>query len=1667
MREHVLGKKKGLVAAAIAAAVVAAGSIVGYVGYASLPAKLSYYDLSAGKEVDITSAESALVTDGEGVSPAYPTEIAGLMTDAESQKSAFIKDSKTGAVRHYEPGMKVEEDSTIYFVPTAKWNDLKTANQAGTDASCTWYIINNKLYVIGSGALDGTSVPSTTINISVPTYPDGQTFETDETAGQIDDFTVAVSGSAIAYSGTDTAGNSFGVSAPAPGDENKYTGKAGEFYSYTTPTTGAVLAGDISFDRENYPNEPTATSDLRPNYKYYSTTAGNQILGSQVISRTDKLPWSTVDSKILGEVTEASVGSDVALSGDMAYLFNMNTDANGYFTAKTVLTDGVSQSNVVKYGEQKQSLFAKLQSIYFYADTTGIVDADGMFANCPVLEHIYTDGAKDFHNTVSTTHMFYGDTALLNDGEQGLVDNIDLSNAVNLNDTRFMFAGCKNLAEPAVSEYCMTKVQLAQGMFLNAGKAGLTIGGTNNKTDIGGWNLSSLVNAEMMFSAHDVADYANWGYDAAGFNPGFGTRSGGSVEVVTGKVDLSKWGALDKLEEAFDMFGENDKITEVEFGPSYAKLQDISDMFVRCDYLGTVNMTSSMPSLVAAQYAFAGAGSATPGGKATVAISTAPGAAGTMTHMDFMFYKSGFGTIDLSNTDARVLENTKNAIAAFADMPSLTAIATNNNLAFPNLVKAQYMFYNDPLLQALDTKALDLSNVANASFMFANDKNLAPDTTEWKIGSVPCTCESMLYGTGVKEVDLSKAGGGITSAALAFASNPSLTKVTLPSVGNVEVAFGAFSNDPVLQTVTGAGGVLNPSKSKDSRGLFCGDSSLVDIKAPAAAFIVPETTAASFAFKDCTSLKDADLSGVDTTNCQYMEGMFDGDSALSNVITKTGTAENTNFTAANALSLGMMFKDCALSDNAGENIVSHLKDSGKVTDFAGMFEGNKTLTILDLSPMDFTSADNVRRMMADCDLLGVVEDGTTEATASPTITLPGRFASLSCINDTARGKQIFAIEDGKDADSYTDDELTHLIVSGGGLSALGTYSFHADNRKFLGSLTPTVDGAATNVVTLSNAKTSAALKVAAEPMLAYSRTVSGSPVVVAAPVTYSWADGDGTALTAEVSDPSIYIATTDKFDPATPATVIATASLTDLTPKESGQAVFTVNNPVKSMTAEYKGDPVTVGNDFAKSDVAVTLTYTDGTKQVLPNSQWTVPSQTVTKVGDNEFTVTYTEGSGDTAKAHTAKVTVPGVKSEVPSELSGITATYTGNKVVVGKDYAKSDVTVKATSKDGKTTTTLSADDWTASGTTVTKTGDNTFTATVKDEAGNTFTAEYTVPGYVPTVTSMSAIYTGKDVLIGSDYTKGNVKVTVTYDDGTTATIPTSDWTASGTKVTAEGTNSFTATYTDPNGTTHTAPFTVTGVTKLPRTIGSLEANYTGPAVPVGDDWDPDSLEVIVYYSDDKNKTEGFAVTPTAVSSKKVNKVGTNTYKAYYTEDGSSTTLSDDFTVNGYQEISSITASYIGDPVKVGNNYAKSQVIVKVNYPDGKASATLNDSQWSESSLRVSLEGPNTYTATYQDGYGHEYKADYVVEGLSDGTAAATDNGSTPDNSDYADVTGTYGGESTSPGTNVGSSVGTSTGVVQTGREGRIILYVLALICAGAAIVITVMKKKSGNGKKK
>ena len=67
--------------------------------------------------------------------------------------------------------------------------------------------------------------------------------------------------------------------------------------------------------------------------------------------------------------------------------------------------------------------------------------------------------------------------------------------------------------------------------------------------------------------------------------------------------------------------------------------------------------------------------------------------------------------------------------------------------------------------------------------------------------------------------------------------------------------------------------------------------------------------------------------------------------------------------------------------------------------------------------------------------------------------------------------------------------------------------------------------------------------------------------------------------------------------------------------------------PVKSMSAEYNGPSITVGNNYDKADVVVTLHFDEGIKDQT-TKDFSVDSQSVTQVGDNSYTATFTDEYG-------------------------------------------------------------------------------------------------------------------------------------------------------------------------------------------------------------------------------------------------------------------------------------------------------------------------------------------------------------------------------------------------------------------------------------------------------
>jgi hypothetical protein len=227
------------------------------------------------------------------------------------------------------------------------------------------------------------------------------------------------------------------------------------------------------------------------------------------------------------------------------------------------------------------------------------------------------------------------------------------------------------------------------------------------------------------------------------------------------------------------------------------------------------------------------------------------------------------------------------------------------------------------------------------------------------------------------------------------------------------------------------------------------------------------------------------------------------------------------------------------------------------------------------------------------------------------------------------------------------------------------------------------------------------------------------------------------------------------------------------------------------LTATYTGGAVAAGTTLDQLNEVVKATYSDGTTSaaLTKGTDYTL-SGTLTPGQTNTITVT---GKG-TYAGFTTTFSVT-VEAAAPT-LTGLTATYTGGAVAAGTTLSQLTEVVKATYSDGSTSAALTkGTDYTLSGTltpgqtnTITVTGKNTY-------AGFTTTFSVTVEAAAPTLTGLSATYTGGTVAAGTTLAQLTEVVKATYSDGTTSAALTkgTDYTLSGT-LTAGQANTVTVT---------------------------------------------------------------------------------------------------------------------------------------------------------------------------------------------------------------------------------------------------------------------------------
>ncbi len=1479
----------------------------------------------------------------------------------------------------------------------------KTAHGSVGTSNAIWFVYENKLYITGTPDTAGG-----VINVADNTYTAGTGYVDQTEEKSFTGTTYETYYPEFHYSDLDGSGS--GIKGPETYDEMKFDTAQWYEFSETQYET---------YEAQITEREPIGL-DYRLEGHMYGTLAPSS------------LGWV---SGFASSITDVYISDDIELEGNVSGLFNANF---------TYIKENGSENDM------KDSRYTSLKNVYLYCDLQKVTAAAGMFGRIATLENVYVrpasystarptaDPAK-LTNMVSVGYMFYGDTNLRNDGEDSFLNAMDLSSSNSLLTTSYMFGGCESITEPSVRDFHMDSVKYAEGMFFGAKNAGLVSDGSGAGHDISGWSLSNVVNAVAMFSGGDADGEINLDDPLLSMDPGLSDISGYG-NVITGTVDMRGWD-MNSVKMMTMMFSRNgEAFRGVIFDDSYPALIDASGMFLRCDYISSVTMGSSMPELLNSTAMFRMAGS-----KASVATADLSGwNAPKLSNAAFMFYASGFSTIDTTGISS--MSKLVDAFGMFGECGRLQSLGEGalGSVIFTELVNAGSMFINDEGVAKIDTSSWSMPKVSDLSFAFQNTHSLTSgfDTSAWSLLS--CTdMECFAESSAVSNVDLSAADTRlVANFAFAFSGNPNLTGVTLSSstklFDSAVTLCGTFSDDPALKEVSLSPSLVSGAVLEDARGMFANDTTLAQV--PVNGIIRGNVKYMSYFMKNCAAIAAVDTSGWDTAGVIYMQGAWDG-------CKKLGTFEVGNgVNGAKLKSAGTVFRNCNLIPSSAVNrFISALGGGSGLNDLYEAFKNCYALTSLDLSPLNMAYTVELRRVAA------MEEDAGFTTNKLATITVPYSILTADGVilkdNDGSSINMFWVDGDGKsdgatEENTDTDDLLTTFFVNGSPGANLCAYAFGGtngdnDNRRFVEYKGRTINGEDTGTYEMSGSSDTATMEIVCESTFYTDGTSTSSATQM--PLTYSWTK-DGKAVEG---------ATEKSYQSDKSGTYVATVVPALLTGSdEEKSATFVLGSSIVGIEAEYKGDEIAVGSNYSLDDVLVELVDSDGNRIELTPSDYTVDSQKVTKQGNNVYTVTYKSGD----KKHTATITVPGVR-----RIGSIKATYGGPSVLVGNEYSKSDVQVIAyyaddtAEKEGFEVTPTSF-----SATKVTKTGDNEFTVTYKDEeSGETFTDTFTVSGY-KTISSISATYTGDKIIIGKKYDKKDVKVTLNYADGS-GSDTTTNFTVDSQTVTAEGKNSFTASYTDPYGNVYTADFTVPGYedpSKI-RYIGSIKATYTGPSVVVGKEYDPDYVKVVAYYKDDTKKNEGFEVSPTSLSSLVVSEVGDNKFTASYTDPKQKKTFTDTFEVNGYKAISYIKAKYTGDKVKVGNKYDRDKVEVTLYYADGSGSRTT--SNFSVDSETVTVEGGNSFTASYRDPFGKVYTAGFSVPGYKDAEEKKEPENN---NNNKGPVSSTVVAPSSQEYSASTVKTGTSTGVVQTGTTGKAVLYLVAIVALSALIAFMVIKRR-------
>ena len=312
-------------------------------------------------------------------------------------------------------------------------------------------------------------------------------------------------------------------------------------------------------------------------------------------------------------------------------------------------------------------------------------------------------------------------------------------------------------------------------------------------------------------------------------------------------------------------------------------------------------------------------------------------------------------------------------------------------------------------------------------------------------------------------------------------------------------------------------------------------------------------------------------------------------------------------------------------------------------------------------------------------------------------------------------------------------------------------------------------------------------------------TLTASPTKTGNPaITYTWAitaGGDYATLSATTGE-SVTLTGKNTTKTAQTVKVTLTAKYTvddeektvsALTPTEITVAAKTLER-IAIASQPTKKDYF-VGDTFDSTGLKVNAFYSDATETAVDvTSKVTLSGNTTTTSAESQtVTVTYADDFGTKTAEFTITVAENSITG-ITAELADATKNW-----IEGNAFSASDVSVTPTWKSGKAGTKLASTEYTVSPTTLTK-DTNAITVTYKTF---TQTVAITVAAKSVTKIEVTAKPTKLTYQYGETFSSDGLKVTATYNNGTTAELASTAYTVSAPTMTKLGEQAVTVTYGD------------------------------------------------------------------------------------------------------------------------------------------------------------------------------------------------------------------------------------------------------------------------------